>query len=101
MNIKALKDFLDSMNYPVLISVSDCVNWAFEHDDTILWVSKSNRDGVDLDGYSCHLPEGYSKQDDYLIANLDTQTGCWQTEVFPLDKEMSCDEFYDKYGEFM
>lgn len=88
------------MDYPVLISVSDCEAWCLsEYGEEIKWVSLDK--DKDLVGYSCYLPEGFTIQDGYLIANLDTQTGCWQTEIFEESKELSEDDFYDKYGEYV
>jgi len=100
LKIEELKAFLKSVDYPVLISVSDCEAWCLSEDeDEVKWVSLCKSNG--LVGYSCYLPEGYTRQEGYVIANLDTQTGCWQTEIFEESKELSEDDFYDKYEEYM
>jgi|TARA_A100001518_G_C1225292_1_gene73018 hypothetical protein len=102
LKVEALKQFLESTDYPVLISVSDCEAWCLEGDRYVKWVSWSNSEnGSYLEGYSCYLPEGYERQDGYFIANLDTQTGCWQTELFEESKELSTEDFEEKYGEHM
>ena len=100
LKIEELKTFLESVDYPVLISVSDCVAWCLESECNIQWVSK-DKTNTTLSAYSCYLPEGYTRQEGYLIANLDTQTGTWQTEIFEESKELSEDDFYDKYEEYM
>lgn len=100
LKINELEDFIKSVNYPVLISVSDCEAWCLSEDeDEIRWVSLCKDNG--LEGYSCYLPEGFVRQGGYFVGNLDTQTGCWQTEIFEESKELSEDDFYDKYEECM
>lgn len=102
LKVECLKQFLESTNYPVLISISDCEAWCIEDERYIKWVSWSNsKDGSYLEEYSCYLPEGYGRQDGYFIANLDTQTGCWQTELFEESKELSKEDFWNKYEEHM
>lgn len=100
IEVNCLEKFLSSVNYPVLISVSDCKYWCLsENEEEVKWVSP-NKNNI-LEGYSCYLPEGYVRQDGYLIANLDTQTGCWQTEVFEESKELSEEDFYNQYERYM
>ena len=101
MDIPQLQEFLKTVNYPVLISVSDCEGWCLEGEKYIKWVSWNNPEREYLEGYSCYLPEGFIRQEGYFIANLDTQTGCWQTEIFDESKELSEDDFYDKYEGYM
>lgn len=100
LKIEELKAFLKSVDYPVLISISDCEAWCLSEDgDEVKWVSLCKSNG--LEGYSCYLPEAHTRQGGYLIANLDTQTGCWQTEIFEESKELPEEDFYDKYEEYM
>ena len=100
LKIEELKAFLKSVDYPVLISVSDCVAWCLSEDeDEVKWISLCKSNG--LEGYSCYLVEGHVRQDGYFVTNLDTQTGTWQTEIFEESKELSEDDFYDKYEEYM
>ena len=100
MDLDSLKKFYNSIpeNYPSLLSISDCVHWAFTENDTVSWVSWNNSKEY-LEGYSCYVPEGYIKDDEHLMVNLDTQTGTWQTEIFCLSNQLEKDEFWDKYGE--
>ena len=101
MFITKLQEFLKTVNYPVLISVSDCEAWCLEGENYIKWVSWNSPERKYLEGYSGYLPEGFIRQEGYFIANLDTQTGCWQTEIFDQSRELSEDDFYDKYEEYM
>ena len=70
-----------------------------EDEDEVKWISLCKSNG--LEGYSCYLVEGHVRQDGYFVTNLDTQTGTWQTEIFEESKELSEDDFYDKYEEYM
>jgi len=100
LNVQALSDFLESVDYPVLISISDCLNWCLSEDeDSVQWVSSNKNGGVD--SYSAELPEGGNRQDGYFVANLDNQTGCWETRIFSEANELSEEDFYDKYEDFM
>ena len=44
LNVQALADFLESVDYPVLISISDCLNWYLSEDeDSIEWVCSNKK----------------------------------------------------------
>lgn len=102
MKIEALKEFLRSLpeSYPTLISISDCVAWTFSERDEISWVSWDSNKREYLEGYTCYLPEGYCQDEVHLIANLVTQTGTLQTEIFPLELKVGVDSFWEKYEEY-
>lgn len=96
--VKLLKDFIEWVDYPVLISISDCVAWT-KHGDHYYWVCLDNKS--QFEGYSCWAPEGEKEVDGYVVVNLDTQTGCWQTEIFEKVKFVGYEEFFEKYEDCM
>jgi len=100
LEVGLLEKFLRKVNYPVLIGISDCKAWCLSDcEREVKWVSPYK--AIELSGYSCYLPEGFTRQDGYFIANLDTQTGCWQTGIFEESRELTEDDFWDKYEEYM
>lgn len=92
MKFKQVKELSDNIEYPHLLSPLDVV-WSREG-DTIYWIE-------DEGCYSAYLTEGFEIKEDYFICNGDIQMGYWMTFLFPLEKEISYEEFEDKYQEFM
>lgn len=88
--IDALLDEIDYMPY---METSDGV-WCFQDEDTVYWVN-----GVDV--YSGEIREGVHKQDDSTFINIDNGCGETITRVLSNFKELSYDNFYDKYEEYM
>lgn len=88
-NIQKLQEVLGLIDYPVLISVEDCI--FLREGDNISWNTDDNfvelMDG-DGDTYSAEMVEGCHEQDGYLITNIDTDQGFWETKVFKLDNEV-------------
>lgn len=81
-----MKTLVDALkNNPVAgyaILVEYCAHdWEIDSEE-ICWESLGCGDWM----YSGHLPEGYIIQDDYLIANVDLEVGCWVTMIFDKSK---------------
>lgn len=98
MKFKDIKEFSDKINYAHMLAPHDSV-WCVDQ-GVMNWVGDV-RDSDGMEVYSAEMTEGSQRIEDYFIANGDTQQGYWQTFIFPLSKEISCEEFEETYGEGM
>lgn len=96
MDIESLKKFLSSVrHYAPLIEVSDCEVWCISPDEGyVYYISEGGY-------YSLYLPEDYYNDGDYTICNVDTETGTWSTMIFDNKKEMTYNDFYEKYEKWV
>ena len=88
--IKSLQEELEGYAY---LETTDC-EW-FITDDEVKWVDEENS------VYSGEFNQGSLSRGDSVLINIDTGCGETITKVFRKDKELSEDEFYDKYEEYM
>lgn len=95
MNFKEIQEFEEKLDAPCILFNSLDTYWCLSEDKkNIYWVW-----GRDDDLYSGYLPEGSERKSDFLIANIDSQTGTWCTSVFPLEKELTVGEFEERFEE--
>lgn len=88
--IKSLQEELDGYAY---LETTDC-EW-FKNEDEVTWVDEE--DSV----YSGEFNQGSLSRDDSVLINIDTGCGETVTKVFKKELQLSEDEFYDKYEDFM
>jgi hypothetical protein len=96
MKFKDIEEFSNKLPYPHILAPED-KEWCFEEGE-VYW---ANSYTLGFEVYSAYLPEGYQRQEDYFICNGDTQQGYWQTFVFPLSKEITWEDFEEKYKDYM
>ena len=90
---KKIDSLLDEIVYAPYMETSDGV-WCLQDEDTVYWVN-----GVDV--YLGEIREGVHKQDDCTFINIDNGCGETITKVFNNFKELSYDNFYNNYEEYM
>lgn len=93
MRFKDIEKFVSEIDYSSLMVTIDGL-WAVD-DDTVYWLGDKG------DVFSAYMPEGSERKSDYFIANSDTESGYWVTNVFKLGNETMFDEFENKYGDLM
>tara|TARA_R110002167_G_C12564495_1_gene642059 strand:+ start:549 stop:839 length:291 start_codon:yes stop_codon:yes gene_type:complete len=96
MKFSDIKAFTEALDYPHLLSVQD-YTWCKDN-DSVYWAVRT-AEGFDV--YACPMPEGNSYQEDYFIANTDTECGYWTTSVFPKNKEILFEDFEEEYEQWM
>lgn len=95
MNFKEIQEFEEKLDVHCILFGSLDTHWCLSKDKkSIYWV-----DGRDDDLYSGYLPEGFTRKEDFLVANIDIQQGTWCTYVFPLEKELTVEEFEERFEE--
>ena len=89
--LKLLEDALP--DYPILLGYNDCIFY-IDGSEIIYNTDNNKEDLFNGDGntYGGYLPEGFSSNDKYLVANVDTQTGCWVTEIFNIGKMLELED---------
>lgn len=91
MNIQNLIEYLNEIDYPILMEVNLDSIWYLDGDEYIHWNEDGNHTDLEEEQgetYSGELPEGYKRQGGYLIANVNTGCGQRVTRVFALSKEV-------------
>lgn len=87
--VELLFDILSEIDYPYLVEKQGGI-WYIEN-NTIFWNEDGDEDALfneEGNTYSGYMPEGYKVVGDYLIANIDTQTGTMVTTFFIKNKEI-------------
>ncbi len=88
--IKSIEEELE--NYSYLETTEHC--W-YKNEDEVKWVDKEN------DVYSGEYYQSVFEKDDCVLVNMDTGCGETVTQVFKKELQLTEDEFYDKYEDFM
>ena len=96
MNIEALKTFMESLpeSYCPIFGVEPCTNWCVE-EGSVYWIDEDNC------VYSSELTEGLHQGENFTIANRDTDMGYWCASIFENSKQLSFEEFEEKYSDYM
>jgi len=98
--LKTLLDGLDFDGVCPLIGFEEG-KW-YIRNDTIYWNGENNLEDLyneEGDTYSGYMTEGKGISGGYLIANIDTCTGCWVTSFFKLSDEVKLEDLEETYGE--
>lgn len=90
MEMSEIKQFLSKIKYPVLLEAMDG-DWYREGSDYYYVQS-----GEVYNGYST---VGHEVDGDLHYVNLDGGMGYEVSCVFDTNKELTCESFYEKYGE--
>lgn len=97
---KVLDDVIPTSAPPILLGISAC---CFYIHDGYLYYNTDNslkdlyyENGNTFGGY---LPEGYVRNEDMVVANIDTQTGTWMTECFFAKNEVKYEDLEEMFEE--
>lgn len=87
MNFKEMVELEESIDYPIYLETID-YDWCLM-DGQVSWFNEEH--------YGVEFREGTHNQEDFCLVNGDNGCGETITYIFPLEKEMTEYDFYEKH----
>ncbi len=88
--IKSIEEELENYSY-----LETTEHYWYKNEEEVNWIDNEK------DVYSGEYYQGTFEKDDCILVNMDTGCGETVTKVFKKELQLTEDEFYDKYEDFM